>query len=194
MRKRQVAPTTEQEKALAANFDTASNQPGPWWLIGWNLLASSDILAESLILEMSNPPTAQELSARLVDAKVRGATLMLRGCAVECLLKAFYVDGGNELTKDGNFKQPEGVPSHDLVGLAKAAAFSISPDEQSLLKLLGYWIEQGRYPTMTTWSKRPEFAPPEKPLAPNWDLECESLWGQLRERFRREGKRLAAKE
>jgi hypothetical protein len=187
------APKDDTEKARVANFDANGNLSATWWFIGQNLLVSSDMLSRSLLLETSESPTDEEVEARRVDARIRGSTLMLRGCAVECLLKALYVDAGNALAREGEYIRPPGVVDHDLVALAKAAAFSVSPAERSLLKLLGYWIKQGRYPIMAGWSQYPRFSANEKPLAPNWDRECEGLWVHLRERFRKEGKRLSEK-
>lgn len=186
-------PTDDVEKARVANFDTKGNLSAPWWYIGQNLLASSDILSRSLLLETSDKLTEREAEALRMDATVRGATLMLRGCAVECLLKALYVDAGNVLVRDGDYIRPPGVADHDLVGLAQAVGFATSAEERSLLKLLGYWIKQGRYPLMASWAQNLSFSPKEKVLAGNWDPECEELWDRLRERFRQEGGRLADK-
>jgi len=76
---------------------------------------------------------------------------------VECLLKALYVAAGDPLARDGDYIPPPGVADHDLVRLAEAAGFSMSAAERSLLKLLGYWIKQGRYPTIASWTQTISF-------------------------------------
>jgi hypothetical protein len=183
-------PKNDTDKARVANFDTKGNLPQPWWIVGQNLLASSDLLGRALVLDTPAALTEQDAQAFRMDARVRGATLMLRGCAVECLLKALYVAAGNVLARDGDYIRPPGVADHDLIRLAQAAGFLMSAAERSLLKLLSYWIKQGRYPLMANWAQRPSFSRDEKALAVNWDAECEELWSRLLERFGQEGRRL----
>jgi hypothetical protein len=149
------APKDDTEKAQVANFDAKGNQPAAWWFIGDNLIMSAETLGRLLVLDASRLFTAKEIEARRLDARVRGSTLMLRGCGAECLLKALYLDAGNILTGNGELIRPPGVPDHDLIRLANAAGFPLSPEEHSLLKVLGYWIKQGRYPLMASWGDVP---------------------------------------
>jgi hypothetical protein len=77
---------------------------------------------------------------------------MLRACAIECLLKAVYLDGGNILAKDGRYQKPP-APDHDLVGLARLAGLGPSPTVEAMLAKLQRWVTVGRYPIETSWQR-----------------------------------------
>ena len=79
--------------------------------------------------------------------QVQPVALMLKGMAAECLLKAFWLKGGNILGADGRFRPVPGAPTHNLPKLASACKFSVTPAESHLLQRLSHFIEYGgRYP------------------------------------------------
>ena len=53
----------------------------------------------------------------LLEGLIIGSELMLRGFAIECLLKGLWVKRGHELASEGEYLRPPGVAHHDLVGL-----------------------------------------------------------------------------
>ena len=189
-RRRAPTPKDDTEKARSANFDNAGNHPVAWRFIGSNLLFASDRLSADFTPAGAIPQTSEEMAAAQRSAWIRGPLLMLRGCAVECLLKARYVNGGNVLAQDGVYVGATAVGDHDLLAWARAAEFPVSSEERSLLKALSYWIVQGRYPVMTKWSDYLSFGPDEVQLARNWDGASEQLWKRLRDRLKRESEQL----
>ncbi len=73
--------------------------------------------------------------------------LMLRGMAVESLLKTLAISKGFKLiTSDGKLNKDFKEISHDLVGLAKRFDVELSNDEEKILRILTDSIETGRYP------------------------------------------------
>ena len=132
---------------LADTFDARGNAPGPWWWFGKNLLVAADVLHRHILDD------AQFLVAEPQDRRtsiaVFGPMLMLRACAMECLLKAKYLDRGNILAKDGRLQKPP-VRDHDLVALARLAGVPRSPEVTALLGKLQRYVTAGRYPIDTT--------------------------------------------
>ena len=79
--------------------------------------------------------------------------LMLRGMAIECLLKALWLKRGNVFVKDGHFKKVADAAAHNLPQLAHAVALAPSELEIDMLRRLSHFIEYGgRYPI----PKKPE--------------------------------------
>jgi len=118
---------------------------------------------------------------------------MLRGCGLECLLKALYVAKGNKLGRDGRYVSPGGK-DHDLINLAGKAAFSASKPEAALLGYLDDYITIGRYPV----AKR---APEAYPVladgtrrSTTWSERDERAYHSLRKRLRDEVVRIVRKE
>lgn len=83
--------------------------------------------------------------------KVWAPMLMLRGLAVENLLKGLAVKNGHQFFKEGRFQKLPGK-EHDLVQLAAAVKFTLSESEKDVLKRLSYFaLVVGRYPIPKRW-------------------------------------------
>jgi hypothetical protein len=79
--------------------------------------------------------------------KLHPPELMLRGMAIECILKALWVKQGHKLANDGKYKGVPGAGAHDLVQLASVLNLSLSDKEKDILMRLSHFIEYGgRYP------------------------------------------------
>jgi len=133
-------------------FDARGNAAGPWWWFGKNLLVAADVLSQHTEVDPGRLLVAGQGRAFRTAMAILGPMLMLRACAIECLLKAVYLDGGNILAKDGRYHKPP-APDHDLVGLARLAGLSASPTVEAMLAKLQRWITAGRYPIETSWQR-----------------------------------------
>ncbi len=81
------------------------------------------------------------------DFELFRVKLMLRGMAVEALLKTLAISKGYKLIdNDGKLNQEFKGISHDIVGLAKLFDVVFSKDEEKILRILKDSIETGRYP------------------------------------------------
>lgn len=128
--------------ALRRNFDAVANEPGIWFYVAGNLGFSAQILEQHFVLDL----TKESDHERIVrSSMVEGAMFMLRGCRMECLLKALLVASGIKLGEDGRYLPPGGR-AHDLLFLAHAAGLTTMSAEQALLRHLSLFIVQGRYP------------------------------------------------
>jgi hypothetical protein len=173
----------------AENFDAAGNHPGAWWFIGQNLLVAADVLRRECPIDCTKIADYRVIQ---MSARVMGSMLMLRACAFECLLKALYLDRGGRLAEGGRYMAPKGK-AHDLLALADVAGFALSDDERYFMDYLGLWITQGRYPIQKDWAKNLVAERHGRKREANWDERDEAAFNLMRERFRREGTRLAAK-
>jgi hypothetical protein len=82
-------------------------------------------------------------------AQVGPIDLMLRGFAVECLLKAIWVKKGNLLTRGGRLV-PIQAGAHDLVQIAHRVGFRLTAREKDVLRRLSHFATYaGRYPVPT---------------------------------------------
>lgn len=135
----------ETREALRLNFDKVGNEPANWFFVAGNLGFSARILEQFFVLDMTKEPDHMRL---VKSGRVVGPMLMLRGCRLECLLKALYLAQGNKLGLDGRYTSPGGAP-HDLLSLSRKAGVSTTPAEDVVLEHLGLYIVQGRYPIAT---------------------------------------------
>ncbi len=79
---------------------------------------------------------------------------MLRGFAVECLLKAVFVKRGNRLAVSGVLQRMAGVVSHDLVQPAHKLGLNFTDPEKDVLKRLSLFMTSiGRYPISANWTR-----------------------------------------
>ena len=125
-------------KFAKTQHERVGNFPRAWQLVASNLLSASQVLREKCESSDSRSATTGELGA---------VELMLRGMAIECLLKALWLKQGRALVKDGHFKGVAGAGAHDLPQLTLAVAFPLSDLEKDLLRRLSHFIEYGgRYP------------------------------------------------
>ena len=133
------------EITAKVQFERAGNSPDAWQSVVDSLLFASQVLTERYDAPDSNSsvvPTQNSNRTRL-----GGVELMLRGMAVECLLKALWLKQGNLLVKAGKFEPVSGAGGHDLPQLAHAVSLCPTELEIDLLKRLSHFIEYGgRYP------------------------------------------------
>jgi hypothetical protein len=167
---------TEEQKA---RFDEAGNHPVAWAFIGENLLIAARRLEDDFAagLGPTAPPDLSALSGRL-----QGPVLLLRGAAIECLLKALLVDEGKKLAVGGRYISPGGA-SHDLAHLASLTSLGFNDEERWLLTFLSFWINQGRYPVPARASDRDIKQLNGSPLEVNWSVEYERAYRELRQRI-----------
>jgi hypothetical protein len=160
------------------------------WLLKADALHRS---GEFLYERIGEPPTHD---ADLEDVcnwfSVHNVGRMLRGMALECLLKAMWLTRGEVLVKDGRFIGIPGAKGHDLYAMYVSACFghrsALSQEEKKLLARLSFAIVSARYPI----SKSSHGNYPSAPMLGNkmqWN-KCEhqkdsslfkSLWGKLSE-------------
>jgi hypothetical protein len=123
-------------------FDRVGNDPHAWNATAVMLLAAADLL--------KNPPEREGM--------IHPPEMMLRGFALECLLKGLWVSQSKSLYKDGQYQRVKDVnghdvQDHDLRGLADAIGFPLNPEQRYVLeRLTAYTTVIGRYPL----PKRPE--------------------------------------
>lgn len=81
------------------------------------------------------------------DFEIFRVKLMLRGMAVESLLKALAISRKTKLiNSDGTLHKDYRKISHDLVKLAKQLKIKLSDNDQKMLNILTDSTETGRYP------------------------------------------------
>lgn len=175
-------------KRLVEAFDDRGNAPGTWWWFGKNLFTAADILRQHWLL---GEKTAGARRNILVAVAVHGPMLMLRACAIECWLKALYVDGDNKVAVKGRFKPPPGKP-HNLVSLASHAKLALDEEEVAMLAKLQRWITAGRYPIELSWQA--SYPPPKADRDPmmSWGDADEALLESLRSRLLKDDERLSS--
>ena len=132
----------ETREALKRNYDTSGNDPRTWLWVAGNLRTAALHLEPHFPLDFTKEVDHQRV---VVAARLQGPLLMIRGCELECLLKAIYVSTGKKLAEGGVYQAPKGKP-HDLVALACAAGMQPTASEGALLSYLGWYISGGRYP------------------------------------------------
>jgi hypothetical protein len=169
-------------------YDAAANAPLAWVLIADNLLMSVSYLEGVFRAGLDSKATGGIAGHSI---RIMGAVLMLRGCAMECFLKALYLTSGRRLGVNGRYESPGGK-SHDLACLAERVGLTLTESERFLFVCLGFWIEQGRYPVPSSAGKRRIGRPKGFPtFAVNWSTETEAAYALLLNRIREEvGKRI----
>lgn len=128
------------------------NSPEAWIRKSRELCFASDLLLESYWkLDLSSPS-----DVLLPEGRILGVALMLRGMAIECLLKAVWLSSGEKLVEDGEYRKIPGTSDHDLCALLEALSGrvgqAIPKTEKVLLSKLSLYLTRGRYPI----SKRAE--------------------------------------
>ncbi len=123
----------------------AGNCFAAWQSAADDLLAASQVLRERA--ESFDPNSLAVGDPIPAEGRLGAVELMLRGMAIECLLKALWLRHGNTLVKDGRYVGVHGAGDHDLPQLASASKFAISDLETDLLRRLSHFIQYGgRYP------------------------------------------------
>lgn len=132
-------------------YERVGNDHNAWALCAGDLLAASGVLRkvrstfdlESLAAGDTVPD----------EGRVHLADLMLRGFAVECLLKALWVKRGGTVCVGGRYVGIKGAADHNLVELSDVNQLSFTPDKRNVLKRLSIFMTAaGRYPVAARWS------------------------------------------
>jgi len=116
----------------------------------WRLAADDLLIASQVLKERAESFDRNSLAAGdpiPPEGRLGAVELMLKGMAIECLLKALWLKLGNTLVKDGRYVGVRGAADHDLPQLASAAKLAINDLETDLLRRLSHFIRYGgRYP------------------------------------------------
>ena len=107
------------------DYDAIANEPGDWLRDADNLDFAARSLEPCFSIDLS---TETDVARMLRRVRLRRPILMLRGCGLECLLKALFLAKGGTLAKGGRYLGAGGR-QHDLAHLAKQADFAQSPCE-----------------------------------------------------------------
>jgi len=152
---------------LIKQYNMVGNEPLAWWITAENLLVASQFLCLHSATHQLSGKEFFDLHKKLPlpdETKVYGVIQMLRGMAVEALLKGLWVDYGGTLAETGRYKKIPGTTEHQLVSLAEKVTtvinLDLSSNERSVLERLSISIVDGRYPIQKLWeSKKPEKLP-----------------------------------
>lgn len=141
------------EEVQIKNYDRTANASVSW------ILASDSLQAAARILKAHRDrfnPTQLSIGHKLPDeGKVLFPELMLKGFAVECLLKALWLKHGNKLAIGGKYVGVKGAADHDLLQLADTVELHLNRKARDVLKRLSIIMTSGgRYPIPRDWSDR----------------------------------------
>jgi hypothetical protein len=127
-------------------FDLRGNSAEAWRGRGMALLNASralmDLWDDCISFDPPHPKEALDYDSSAV---------MLRGMAVECFLKARFLERVGPLARGGKYVGPK---SHDLVRLAERLDLTLDTNERDVLRGLSRHIVTGRYPIAILWSEQ----------------------------------------
>jgi hypothetical protein len=117
----------------------------------WLLRAEALHPGEILYGNIGEPPTAAgDIDEVWSWFSVHDIGRMLRGMALECLLKAMWLAAGELLVKNEHFVGIRGIKSHDLYGMyvivCKKHKSLLNEEEKKPVARLSYAIVSARYP------------------------------------------------
>jgi hypothetical protein len=149
MRRFLMMPEAEQIR----QFDNTENTPAAWILQADSLLRAARVLKAC---RDRFDPTRLKVGDTVPDAGVvLFPELMLRGFAVECLMKAHWLKLGNKIAAGGKYLGVKGAADHDLLQLSDVVGVRFSDAARDVLKRLSIIMTSaGRYPTPRDWSTR----------------------------------------
>jgi hypothetical protein len=141
-------------------FDRIGNDCDFWLFRTDGLLSASETLNSSC----GDPPKPPDDPWHYM--KIHMVVKMLRGMALECLLKAIWLKTGGRLTNKGKYRGILGTKDHDLYSLATKVSENIelglTTQEKKILSRLSFAITYGRYPIQKSVTGR-------KPSTPKTD-------------------------
>jgi len=135
-------------------FDRLGNDWDLWLSQTDALLSASEILN----ISCGNPPKPPDDPWDFI--KIHSVVKMLRGMAIECLLKAIWLKTGGTLTNNkGKYRTIPGTKDHDLYSLATKVSenteLGLTTEEMKILSRLSFAITSGRYPIQKSLTARP---------------------------------------
>ena len=132
-------------------YDKNGNLPLAWETSADDLIVAANVLMEKReeIATEATPigaPTPPEIMTLSTE-------LMLRGYAIECLLKGIWVSQGNQIVQNGKYIGVTGANQHNLIELAKKVNLRLTNQEKDILiRLTNCVTGFGRYPIQKKWS------------------------------------------
>jgi hypothetical protein len=157
---------------MNTEYEALGNSVFGWVFMADNLIESANILRkESYHWSGKFGEMPDFRSYRICDV-----VTMLYAMAIECLLKALWLQSGNVLVKDGEYIGVNGNKSHRLESLARQIAktgiVKFNKKDYKILEELSKNITSGRYPVETNIQKQYNafFVPARK-----YDLEGNML-------------------
>jgi hypothetical protein len=136
------------------SFERTGNDPSAWACRAEALLSSAGVLGAQYHNVPSDDP-----DAFWEFFKLHTVGMMLKGMAVECLLKAVWTACVSSLVAEGRFRAIPGTKDHDLLSLVTALEkhvdLGLSKKELELLPILSFAITSGRYPVRKNLNARP---------------------------------------
>ena len=133
-----------------AEYDKNGNLPLAWEMSADDLIVAANVLmekreeipAEAIPVGAPTPPERMTLSTEL----------MLRGYAIECLLKGIWVSQGNQIVKNGKYIGVTGANQHNLIELSNKVSLRLTNQEKGILTRLTNCVTGfGRYPIQKKW-------------------------------------------
>ncbi len=144
-----MMPEAEQIK----NYNRTGNTPTAWIVAADSLQAAARILKAHR--DRFDPMQLNVPDEDKVLFKVLFPGLMLKGFAVECLMKALWLKRGNKLVVNGKYVGIKGAADHNLLQIADALGLCFKGGERDVLKQLSFIMTSvGRYPIPRDWSDR----------------------------------------
>jgi len=144
---------TKIDNLSEQDFDNAGNSIRLWIYKANQLLASSRFLQINCIegrLFLMDMVEANNYSGD-ENNNFFDISLMLRGMALECFLKAILIKNGKLVFKNGKIKNK--YNQHLLKQMAKDSKIRLNCNEEELLSLLSIKIKLGRYPVLQKCSE-----------------------------------------
>lgn len=148
-------------------FEYMANEPAAWFGNADTLLKSA---AKVWAGRERNPPSVW-------------VALMLRGYAVEDLLKGLWLEAGNRLSSGGKFQPVPSVGDHDLLALYEKLGFSPGSSRRDMLRSLSNAIRHlGRYPVPKNYQQFAVHSEKKSDATALWSPDYEAdFWELVRE-------------
>ena len=125
----------------------AANNPDTWETAADDLLNASGVLTREREAVLKREPEHTDVKSALAATMLRPVELMLRGMALECLMKAVWLKRGGRFVEGDGFRDFAGGRKHDLIEMANALRLKLLPREEDVLDRLTAFVRfAGRYP------------------------------------------------
>jgi hypothetical protein len=191
------------KRLSSADFDSRANSITDWLHVADDLHATQALLCGHSFHLSSAWPDGKFPS--YTEFRIAPVALMLRGMALECLLKALYLKHCGRLAANGRYSGILKGNDHNLPAIAqkidKAAPLNLSSKQRHFLERLARNITRGRYPVDKTIAEfiRPAATAGRRPKTPDLLLRheydddsrlYESLFSVLRGQLRDDVRKL----